>query len=174
MVIMALMIGAIYTLEVAAARLGSRSSRSYEAETRAAQALHGLTQDMREGIAITTAQANMLEYTYPKKDAGGKYFKSPLEVGYNVRYYLGNKAGTAQSGGTYLWRGDSSTGTMRPVEMLADKVASFSVTYQYPVGQTQPDTATMVIGVSVTSHGKTTVGTFKTTVKLRNYGKLGL
>ena len=151
MVILTLIIGAIFAFQVSAVRLSSRVSRTYVTQTRAADAVRTLAREMKEGIAVTTAQSTVVEYAYPAKVPGTEDFRVPLQVGYNVRYYLGNKSGTAQSGGTYLWRADSSTGTMRPVKMLTDKVQSFTLTYRYPAGSTSADAVSVQVGVTVTT-----------------------
>ncbi len=173
MVIMGLIIGAIFAFEISAGRLTARTSRSYQAQTRAAGALRTIATEMKEGVGVTVAQTNLVEYTVPKKETGSDLFKVPLEVGHRVRYYLGDKAGNAQTGGTYLWRGDDSSGSMGPTDMLADQVQSFSLQYQYPQYSTQPDAVVVTVAVQVTARGKTTVETHSTTVKLRNYGNLG-
>jgi len=173
LIIISLIIGAIFAFEVAAARLSARGMRQYQAETRAQSALRAIAQEMREGIAVSTAQTNLVEYTYPAKETGQEYFRVPLAVGYRIRYYLGDRSGTAQSGGTYLWRGDDSTGTMRPTVMLADKVASLTFAYSTPPGGTQPDMVTVTIGVKVRSQGRTQLQTHSAVVQLRNYWGLG-
>ena len=173
MIIISLIIGAIFTFEVAAGRLFARGLREYQSEARAQSALREMDREMREGIAVTSAQTNMVEYSYPAKQSGQDYFQVPLVVGYRIRYYLGNKSGTAQTGGTYLWRADDSTGTMRKTVSLADKVASLTFQYSTPPGGTAPDMVTATLGVEVRSHGKTQLETHSTTIQLRNYWGVG-
>lgn len=174
LVIMALIIGAIFAFEISAARVTARSGRAFQAETRASDALRAIAREMKEGISITSAQPHLVEYTYPATESGSRYFAWPLAVGYRVRYYRGNKVGVADSNGTYLWRADDSSGSMQPTKLLADKVAGFTLTYHYPTGSTSPDAVTVEVAAQVTSSGKTNLATYRTTVKLRNYGMLGM